>query len=30
MAAPVVKPELDADDYYAWLVEQAAHLRAQL
>ncbi|HXG19696.1 MAG TPA: DUF29 domain-containing protein [Methylomirabilota bacterium] len=29
MAAPVVKPRLGEDDYHAWLIEQAAHLRAR-
>jgi hypothetical protein len=28
MGAPVLKPSLDETDYHAWLVEQAAHLRA--
>lgn len=29
MAEPVRKPRLDEEDYSAWLVEQAAHLRAR-
>jgi len=29
MGAPVLKPSLDEMDYHAWLVEQAAHLRAR-
>ena len=28
MAAPAVKPSLSEHDYYAWLLEQAAHIRA--
>jgi len=29
MATPAVKPASDSVDYHAWLVEQAAHLRAR-